>query len=310
MISPKTTFIGIGVLIFVGVFLIAFLGFQNDLQKSISKLKNIQSTAFISKYGVIEYMLVGEGQTILISHGITGGIDQGIWISNLNVGNGYRFLYISRFGYLKSSMPKDASANLQAAAYNELLGHLGIDSVFIIGNSGGGPSAASFAANYPQKCKGLILLSSHVPGAKISSPPKFVFKYDLAYWLVIKLSGKSLLKMFVPPAIMGTMTRQEIDETINDVFMAALPISKRTDGIFFDNEVSSPSVESIPFENIQSPTLIIHATDDPAPPIKGARELSETIPNSTLVIYDGGHLILHHEDEIKSVIRNFILTNK
>jgi pimeloyl-ACP methyl ester carboxylesterase len=310
MISRKATFIWIGALILIGVVLIAFLGFRNDFQKNISKLKNIQSNVFLSKYGDIEYLLIGEGQTILISHGITGGVDQGIWISNLNIGKNYRFLYISRFGYLKSSMPKEASAKLQASAYNELLGHLGIESVFIIGNSAGGPSAMSFAADYPKKCKGLILLSSHVPGAKISSPPKFVFKYDFVYWLVVKLSGKSLLKMFVPPAVMETMTKQEIDQTINDVFMAALPISKRSEGIFFDNEVSSPSVESMHFETIKPPTLIIHAIDDPAPPIKGARELLTTIPNSKLATYNGGHLLLHHEHEIQTVISNFILQTK
>src|SRR5215207_2629044 len=108
MISQITIFICIGVLILVGVFLIAFLSFRNDLQKNIRRLKNIQSNVFISKYGDIEYILVGEGQTVLISHGITGGVDQGIWISNSCVGKGYRFLYISRFGYLKSSMPKEA----------------------------------------------------------------------------------------------------------------------------------------------------------------------------------------------------------
>ena len=310
MISQITIFIWIGVLILVGVFQIAFLSFRNDLQQNIRRLKNIQSNVFISKYGDIEYILVGEGQTVLISHGITGGVDQGIWISNSCVGKGYRFLYISRFGYLKSSMPKEASAKRQAAVYNELLGHLGIESVFIIGNSAGGPSAMYFAADYPQKCKGLILLSSHVPGAKISSPPKLVFKYDFVYWLVIKLSGKRLLKMFVPPPVMETMTKQEIDKTVNQVFMAALPISKRSEGIFFDNEVSSPSVDSLHFEIIKSPTLIIHAIDDPAPPIKGARELSVGIPNSKLVIYDGGHLLLHHEHEIQKVISNFIMQNK
>ena len=35
------------------------------------------------------------------------------------IGAGYRFLYVSRFGYLRSALPKQATARLQAAAYQQ-----------------------------------------------------------------------------------------------------------------------------------------------------------------------------------------------
>ena len=90
--------------------------------------------------------------------------------------------------------------------------------------------------------------------------------------------------------------------------LAGFPISYRTKGVLFDTYISNPSInEDIPYESIKSPTLVIHAIDDPAPPIEGARKISARIPNGDLVTFEvGGHLILDHEQEIKKSIHIFI----
>ena len=96
---------------------------------------------------------------------------------------------------------------------------------------------------------------------------------------------------------------------VADILLAALPISSRTKGILFDMYISNLSMnDEIPYEKIKSPALIIHALDDPGPPIAGARIISQGIVNSELVTFaKGGHLILNHEDEIKKKIREFVL---
>ena len=85
-------------------------------------------------------------------------------------------------------------------------------------------------------------------------------------------------------------------------------MSNRTKGVLFDTFVSNPSInEKIPYERMKTPTLIIHAIDDPSPPIAGARAISGRIPGSELVPFEtGGHLIVDHEEEIKKIIRDFI----
>ncbi len=104
---------------------------------------------------------------------------------------GYRFLYISRFGYLKSSIPDDPTVELQADVYNELLDHLGIRSIFVLGNSAGGTSAIHFAIRYPEKCRGLILLSTNAPLDEYPGyPPKFVFRFDFLFWRNILTNRK------------------------------------------------------------------------------------------------------------------------
>lgn len=293
----------------VAALAIAYVTFRRDMGAARAKLAHIPSQVYSSKYGDIEYVLVGHGPTVLISHGVTGGVDQGMALAGkfAMFDAGYRFLYVSRFGYLRSSMPSRPSARLQAAAFEELLDHLGIGKVFVFGNSAGGPSAMWFAVDYPQRTKGLILQSSAVPGVKVASTPPLVFESNFVYWLAVKAMPGMLLNMFEPKSL--SLARGERDFVVRNVFQAGLPISERSEGILFDNRVSTPSVVEIPFEMIKAPTLILHAVDDPAPPIEGAREVARRIPNSRLVELDGGHLMLRRADTVRRAIGDFTAGN-
>ena len=289
--------------------IIVVVKFRKALALHYSRLDSIPSQVYHSKHGELEYLLRGDGPTILVSHGITGGVDQGIGFSEDFLGSGYRLLFISRFGYLKSSMPDNPSPELQADVYKELRDYLGIERIFIFGNSAGGTSAIHFAISYPQNCSGLILLSSNAPLENPSGhPPKFVFQSNFVYWFVMKLVGKSMMTMFVPKATFDNLPKQEMNRIIQGIYFSALPVTKRTEGIMFDLFVSNPSINNeVPFDYIKSPTLIINAIDDPATLIEGARTLATKIPNSKLVTFDtGGHLLLGQEEEIRHHISKFI----
>jgi len=300
----------IGITMVIG-FIITLIKYKNALSVSRSVTGSVKSLIFKSPDYDIEYLLEGSGPVLLISHGVTGGIDQGIGLKNMYLGEGYRYLYLSRFGYLKSSFPLNPSAKLQAKAYKDLLDHLGIDSVFIFGNSAGGASAIHFAIDYPEKCKGMILVSSVVPGDTKALPPKpiakVVFGCDFIYWSSIKLFGKRMVQMFVPGSVYNKLSKPRRKDLINNILLAGLPISHRTKGVLFDTFISNTSInDDIPFESIKPPVLIIHAIDDPAPPIEGARKISSRIPGCNLVTFEvGGHLILDHEKEIQKVIHDF-----
>ncbi|MHA1968404.1 MAG: alpha/beta fold hydrolase [Candidatus Hodarchaeales archaeon] len=294
------------------VAIILYSQYKKKLVERILLLNEIQSQVYSSKYGNIEYLLRGAGPTILVSHGITGGIDQGIGMIDNILGSGYRFLYISRFGYLKSSIPDNPSVELQADVYKELLDHLGINNAFILGNSAGGTSVIQFAIRHPEKCKGLILISSNAPlDEDPGHPPKFIFKNDFLYWFFMKLLGKFMLSMFVPKSTLRTLSKERKKMIMEDIYFSALPVSKRKRGIIFDMYFSNPSINAeIPFESIKSPTLIINADDDPSTRIEGAINLRREIKTSTLVTFDsGGHLLLDCEEEVQKHIEDFITNN-
>lgn len=284
------------------------MSFWKDLAAARSRIASIPSAICESSLGDIEYCVEGTGPTVLVSHGVTGGIDQGMsFVRDFRIlPPACHFLYVSRFGYLRSTLPPAASPRLQAAAYRELLDHLGLDRVFVLGNSAGGPSAMWFAIDFPQRTKGLILVSTAVPGARVATAPRAVFKYDPVYWLAVRFAPNALMRLFVPSSLLPRLTESERTLVMESAFKAALPISRRSDGVFFDNDVSTPSVGGIPFEQITTPTLIVHAVDDPAPPIAGARAMAARIPHSELLALDGGHLLLRRAQDVRQAVDAFI----
>jgi pimeloyl-ACP methyl ester carboxylesterase len=303
---PGSKYIVIGLLGVLGIAAVSvYMSFQRDLNAARDRLAKIPRQVYSSQYGAIEYHLTGSGPTVLVSHGVTGGIDQGMLITEKFFKEGYQFLYVSRFGYLGSSFPEGASAKLQAAAYSDLLDHLGIDQVFVLGNSAGGPSTLWFAIDYPMRVKGLILQSSAAPGPVVTPPPRQLFEHDILYWAAVKVAPDMLIGLLLPKEIRATLSDQERQSLLQDVFLAALPVSERARGIVFDHWVSTPSVNDIPLEQIHVPVLILQSVDDPREQAGGA-ELARRIAGSQYVQLTGGHFLLRQEKPVQSAIADFV----
>ena len=74
---------------------------------------------------------------------------------------------VSRFGYLRTPLPEDASAAAQADAHACLLDALNIKRAAVLGTSAGGPSSLQFALRHPGRTAALVLL---VPAAYAPRP--------------------------------------------------------------------------------------------------------------------------------------------
>jgi hypothetical protein len=75
------------------------------------------STVIDTPCGPIEYKEAGTGQPLLAVHGSGGGFDQGMAFSAPLAVRAFRVIAMSRFGYLRTPMPADGSAEAQADAY-------------------------------------------------------------------------------------------------------------------------------------------------------------------------------------------------
>ncbi len=303
------TVVAVLVLVGLGVVLAAY---ARSLRSGRDHLAAIHAQVAQVPRGTIEYMLDGEGPTVLVSHGITGGVDQGQGLASTYLGPGYRLVLPSRFGYLGSSLPADATPEMQAEAFVQLLDTLGIARVFVLGNSAGGTAALHFAINHPERCRGLVLISSNVPGGTAALPPKpamrVVFGSDFVYWAAVRLFSKGMLGMFVPWEILRDLGKEKTTALAKQIMLGSLPISRRTRGVLFDMYTSNPSInEGLGYGRITSPTLLVHAVDDPAPPIEGARLVARSIAGAQLAEFDsGGHLLLGREKEVQERIQAFI----
>ena len=91
---------------------------------------------------------------MLVVHGARGGFDQSVELAQPIAKRDFRVVAMSRFGYLRTVMPVDASPAAQADAHLGLMDALGIDRAVVLGASAGAPSAfeaRSAPSSYPTR---------------------------------------------------------------------------------------------------------------------------------------------------------------
>lgn len=275
-----------------------------------------QSSVIDTRAGALEYAVAGHGPPLMMIHGTGGGFDQGLlFASNLRQ-RGFRIVAPSRFGYLGSAFPDDASPAHQADVLAELLDHLGIDRLPVVGGSAGALSAAEFALRHPDRCSHLGLL---VPAANLTDrdPVEFtalqrlavgaVLGSDFWFWALSRAAPGQMIRTLLAtdPALLDRVTpdeRRRADAILAQIF----PISRKVDGLRTDGFwAGTPSPTA--YDQITVPTLILSCEDDLFGTAATARLLADRIPNARLVVYpDGGHIWLGHDDAFADEIVRFI----
>jgi len=126
-----------------------YLAYARDMRATRDRLA-AGSQIVETRHGPIEVTTWGDGPPVLVVHGAGGGYDQGISIARAFGGEGFHWISLSRFGYLRTPLPADASTAAQADAFADLLDDLGIERVAILAMSGGVSPSLQFAQRYPE----------------------------------------------------------------------------------------------------------------------------------------------------------------
>ena len=291
-------YILVGVLLVAGMYLLVQgIRCNRATKEKLKQLSEYDAKTISLSYGDMSYVDKGNGEVILSVHGIFGGYDQAFDTCK-DFASGYRILAPSRFGYLGSDMLGSGTPAEQAIAYAELLDRLGIDKVYLLATSAGGSIAIRFALDYPERTKGLILYCSAMPPAakpanyaEYAGPPAFLCN-DYAMFLMNPL--------FEPAMGMDAST-----------IYSMLPVGERKAGVILDASITNPDMarnyDSYIIEDLQVPTLILHAKDDKLASYADVEKAWDRFPNSTLVSFEtGGHLMVGHEEEVKDAVMAFV----
>lgn len=274
-----------------------------------------------TRCGPIEYAALGSGTPILVVHGAGGGFDQGIEVGRDLVPAGFRVIAMSRFGYLRTPLPDDASAQAQADAHAALLDALQIDRAAVLGVSAGAPSALQFAIRHPDRCSALVLLvpAVYVPrpdgAAPVITPRGTRFIFDTAlrsnflYWAATRLAPETLVRALLatPPEIVARAGAAE-RARVRKVMELALPVSRRRLGLLNDARVTSALVR-YPLERIACPTLTVSLADDLFGTFDAARYTAEQVPRARFLGFErGGHIWVGQHAGIMRAIADFVRT--
>lgn len=291
--------------------------YVRDMSRAYTRVAE-KGELLTSPYGVIEYTDIGSGPAALVIHGSGGGYDQGELIAGAVLGESFRWITPSRFGYLGSTFQQGATWDDQAHAYAFLLDHLGIERIPVVAMSHGGPSALLFAVLYPERVASLTLVSCGV--VTLPTPDQAeanrkgrllttIFKLDLSYWALSGLFKSSIMRLIGASDAVVTVLSADQRELVENVIDYMNPASLRSAGVTFDNEGTLPGER---ITAIRAPTLIFHAKDDTLQLYENAQFAASNIPDARLISFDrGGHIVVALEQEsIRAATTEHILDER
>ena len=113
--SPRRVILSVVGGIAIGAFAFAWLAYERDLSRERARVAR-GSLIAATRCGPIEFASAGRGPAVLLVHGAGGGFDQALDIAGELAAHGYRAITMSRFGYLRTPLPDDASPAAQADA--------------------------------------------------------------------------------------------------------------------------------------------------------------------------------------------------
>jgi pimeloyl-ACP methyl ester carboxylesterase len=287
--------------------------FRAGVQPNREHLLRGSDIVTTEKFGDIEYAVQGKGPPVLVVHGAGGGYDQGLFIGEHYVGDGYRFIAPSRFGYVRSSIPQNGSPAAQADAYAALLDSLGVERVAVVGFSDGGPSALQFALRHPERCASLVTISAKSHSAPPDTPLQrlvfeSVFRSDYLFWLITEYARPFMLTMFGVSGEVQEQVPARSRQLASDVVESMNPISLRNDGIYHDRGTLTVLPEDVfRLEQITVPTLVVHAVDDGLQPYSHGENTATKVPDAKFSSYEqGGLLLLLQLDDVREKVDAFI----
>ncbi len=156
------------------------------------------------------------------------------------------------------------------------LDSLGDEPVVLFGGSGGGPIAARYAAEHPERVERLALFGTYVNGGEISGPQQREATLNLvrAHW---GLGSRMLADVFIHGATAAE--RQEFVEFQRDAGPAEL--AARWLESVFEFDLGDLAAQ------IRAPTLVMHRTGDRGIRFELGRDLAARIPGATFMALDG-----------------------
>jgi pimeloyl-ACP methyl ester carboxylesterase len=262
----------------------------------------------------LAYRMEGQGQTILLIHGIAGS--SSTWNEAMRrLALRYRVLAPDLLGHGESDKPEgDYSLGAHASFLRDLLGGLGIASATVAGHSLGGGIALQLSYQHPEVCERMVLVASGGLGREINAALR-----------LLALPGAEL----VLPLIAPSFVRERGNALISWMREQGLRSPRLHEGWQAYSSLADPEMRRAFVRELRAvvdyggqvvsasdrlhlsagrPTLIVWGDRDPMIPLSHARAAHAAIPGSRLEIFENAGHFPHAEypERFAEVVTEFI----
>ena len=234
----------------------------------------------------MHYETQGNGSPLLMIHGGLGGGEGSASIKrhhSQRLSERHQVVLYDRRSAGQSETPEDgySLANYSADAH-QLLAHLGISQVHILGSSAGGPIAMQFALEHPEMTQSLLLINTM---SYHQETQRQVRKTELERVLsAIQNMETSTLNLNTNQSISSSQQEISQNRALANTIRSYLDIKD--------------SLERR-LEAISVPTLIMHGDQDDRIPLECGLQLHSSIVESEFVVVpNAGHGLLSNEPTV------------
>ena len=242
----------------------------------------------MNRYNYIEK---GEGQVIILLHGLMGGLSNFRDVLDFFSSKGYKVIIPELPIY---NLPlKETTVTAFSDFLEEFIQYKNLNNVILLGNSLGGHIGLIFSNNNPNLVKSLVLTGSsglYENSMGESYPKRENYEY-------IK---KKTEEVFFNPMVATKEIVDEVYETVNnrDKLVRTLAIAK--------SAIRHNMSKELP--NIKTPTLLIWGENDLVTPPEVAVEFKSLLPNSKLKwIKKCGHApMMEHPKEFNEILFDWL----
>ncbi len=302
----KRVYITIGIFLSVGIFL-AILFRQPDLKIDYltQKYTDTDSRFLEIDKTKVHYKIEGSGPNLVLIHGTASSLhtwDE--WTENLKQDFRVVRLDLPAFGITGPHPDRQYTIDFYTNFLNSFLEELKIDSCSIAGNSLGGLIAWKYAVDYPQKVDKLILIdAAGVPKDKVPT----VFK------IARNPLSSFLLKIYTPRSFIEKNIKEVYhqDELVTSGLIERyfeLSLRPGNRQAFIDRARLTQSFDTSQLRQIECPTLIQWGSYDEWIPLEDGFHFNQLIPNSSLVMYEAGHVPMEEMPEATAMdAKDFLL---
>jgi pimeloyl-ACP methyl ester carboxylesterase len=241
----------------------------------------------------INYIVEGEGETVLVLHGWGASIASVRPIVNVLSG-AYRVIAIDLPGFGESGKPGEVFGSFHYAdIVKQLLDNLGVERLSLVGHSFGGKLSIILSTRYPEIVDKVVLIDS------AGLIPRRTLKYHL------KVSSFKLMKNFWKVIFFWQDDAVRLERLYrkfgSDDYQSATGIMRKI-LVRLVNENLKPILK-----DIKAPVLLIWGEKDDATPLYQAKIMEREIRDSGLVVFEGaGHFsYIDDYNRFSRVLRSF-----
>ena len=277
----------------------------------------------------MHYEVRGEGTPVALIHGGFGGISSTLstrsepWVPTF-LDAGYQVITYDRRAAHQSDYPEDGyTLENFALDLRELLRHLNVERAHIIGTSGGGPIAVTYALHYRETMKSLVLVNT---SPALLAEPKAAERMRARLELLEREGPEAAYeaRREQPLGMYELVKRRAAEAGVDEATMAKTPglgqggdaqvkRSTREERVrWYAGEVRNYAAYAgvdltSRLRELRLPAFIIHGDGDSIVPVKGSYTLAEHIPNAELRILEGEeHGLLTRPTEAPAAIVAFL----